>query len=217
MRGGAAMTRILAVDCSLRLTCAALAEGGRVLASEALDLGRRQAAELPLMVERLLRGVGWGWGDIGLLAAANGPGYFTGIRVGAAYASALAYGLGVLLVPVSSLEALALAGGMEGGTLVLVYAGRNSVYSASFDCGDPLEQGEYRGSEISAWLASHEGIPIVSDSPERAAGALGWEAERILPVRPDAAALARAAWRARDRAIPPAELRPAYCRAPTVL
>ena len=42
--------KILAIDCSLRLTCAALSGGG----SFAMDLGRAQAAELPVKVEELL-------------------------------------------------------------------------------------------------------------------------------------------------------------------
>ena len=116
---------LLAVDCSLRLTGVALAREGHAVASETLDLGRRQGAELPLMAERLLRKAGWTWDDIGRVAVTSGPGYFTGIRVGAAYASALAYGLGVPLVPVSSLELLALSRpkGMTGGVLVLSMRG----------------------------------------------------------------------------------------------
>ena len=81
--------RLLAVDCSMRITGVALSECGKAVASESLDLGRRQSEELPLMAERLLSGVGWSWSDIGFVAVTNGPGYFTGIRVGAAWASAI--------------------------------------------------------------------------------------------------------------------------------
>ena len=56
--------RVLALDCSLRLTGVALGEEGREVASEALDLGRRQAAELPLMVARFLDGAGWAVQDL---------------------------------------------------------------------------------------------------------------------------------------------------------
>ena len=189
--------------------------GGRVVASESLDLGRRQAAELPLVAERLLKSAGWAWGDIGLAAAASGPGYFTGIRVGAAWASALAYGLGVKIVGVSSLEMLAAScpDWGAGGALPVVYAGRGFVYAASFGCGDALEQGEYSGEALSAWLAAHEGVAVVSDDPERALSALGLDLP-IRAVRPDATRLAALAWERRATAVHPFEFRVAYCRAP---
>ncbi|MBQ7569551.1 MAG: tRNA (adenosine(37)-N6)-threonylcarbamoyltransferase complex dimerization subunit type 1 TsaB, partial [Synergistaceae bacterium] len=91
--------KILAIDCSLRLTCAALSGGG----SFAMDLGRAQAAELPVKVEELLKNSGVSFSDINYIALANGPGYFTGIRVGAAYAAGLAFALGIKIIPVNSL------------------------------------------------------------------------------------------------------------------
>ena len=95
---------MLVLDCSLRLTGAAVVRRGEVLSRESADLGRRQAAELPLMAERVLTAAGMAFTDVGLAAVTSGPGYFTGIRVGVAYAAALAYGLGVRIVPVSSLK-----------------------------------------------------------------------------------------------------------------
>ena len=83
---------MLVLDCSLRLTGAAVARCGEVLSQESEDLGRRQAAELPLMAERVLAAAGMTFADIDLMAVTSGPGYFTGIRVGVAYAAALAYG-----------------------------------------------------------------------------------------------------------------------------
>ncbi|MCR5347575.1 MAG: tRNA (adenosine(37)-N6)-threonylcarbamoyltransferase complex dimerization subunit type 1 TsaB [Fretibacterium sp.] len=205
---------LLAVDCSLRLTGVALACEGRAAASETQDLGRRQSAELPLIAERLLREAGWTWGDIRRIAVTRGPGYFTGIRVGAAYASALAYGLGVPLVPVSSLELLALSRPEDTGdsVLVLVYAGHGAVYASSFGVETALPQGEYTGPEIAAWLSSHPGVPAISDAPDRALNAIGLDLS-VTCVRPDAARLAEAAWSGRP-AVHPSELRITYCRAP---
>ncbi|MBR1672333.1 MAG: tRNA (adenosine(37)-N6)-threonylcarbamoyltransferase complex dimerization subunit type 1 TsaB [Fretibacterium sp.] len=221
---------LLAVDCSLRLTGVALAAGGKAVVSETRDLGRRQSAELPLVVERLLKDAGWTWGYVRRVAVTSGPGYFTGIRVGAAYALALAYGLGVPLVPVPSLELLALSrpdGTRDGGVLVLVYAGRGAVYAASFGAGpvgNPLRgpdlpQGEYGAEAVAAWLGAHPGVSVISDDPARALGAIGplpagasGPELSVTQVRPDAARLAEAAWG--RPSISPAELRITYCRAP---
>ena len=215
---------MLVLDCSLRLTGAAVARCGEVLSRESADLGRRQAAELPLMAERVLAAAGMVFADIGLTAVTSGPGYFTGIRVGAAYAAALAYGLGVRIVPVSSLEMLASshpafsAGTFseepEGEVLAVVYAGRGFVYAASFGSGaDALPVGEYGGEPLGAWMKGHSGAAAVSDDPGRAAEAAGLTFP-IAPIRPDVVKAAELAWARRACAVSPLEFRAVYCRAP---
>ena len=215
---------MLVLDCSLRLTGAAVARCGEVLSQESEDLGRRQAAELPLMAERVLAAAGMAFADVGLTAVTSGPGYFTGIRVGAAYAAALAYGLGVRIVPVSSLEMLAsshpafsagtFSEESEGEVLAVVYAGRGFVYAASFGSGsDALPVGEYGGEPLGAWMKGHSGAVAVSDDPGRAAEAAGLTFP-IVPIRPDVARAAELAWAQRARAVLPLEFRAVYCRAP---
>ena len=216
---------MLAVDCSMRVTGVAVSEGGRTVAYESLDLGRRQSAELPLMAERLNAKAGLSWDDIDFVAVTNGPGYFTGIRVGVSWAASLAYGLGVPIIPVSSLEMLAysFAPEHEKPVLSMIYAGRNSVYAASFGIGgkpeDDLALGEYSGAEISAWINDNNrgDIYAISDDAERAAASLGVELPLSTPiteVRPNVTRLAELAWAKKDRAVSPMELRVAYCRAP---
>ena len=215
---------MLVLDCSLRLTGAAVARCGTVLAQESADLGRRQAAALPQMAERVLAAAGMAFADVGLTAVTSGPGYFTGIRVGAAYAAALAYGLGVRIVPVSSLEMLAsshpafsagtFSEESEGEVLAVVYAGRGFVYAASFGSGsDALLVGEYGGEPLEAWMKGHSGAVAVSDDPVRAAEAAGLTFP-IVPIRPDVARAAELAWARRAHAVSPLEFRAVYCRAP---
>jgi tRNA threonylcarbamoyladenosine biosynthesis protein TsaB len=222
---------ILAVDCSLRRTNAAVfagaGEGGEVLASESLDIGRRQAAELPLVVERVLAAAGRRLegaklSEVGLMAVTNGPGYFTGLRVGVSYATALAYGLGIEVVPVCTLDMLAHPYTEAGeAALVLVYAGQSRVYAASFGCGGGLSAGEYSLAALESWLPSRAGqrTAIVSDDPQKATQALGAaqiSGLPILPSLPDAAAVARIAQRTRDAAVAPMTLRIAYLREPQI-
>ena len=207
---------ILALDCSLRWTNVAVFQGGDILVSERLDIGRRQAAELPIIVKNALSDAGRSFGQVGLLAVTNCPGYFTGIRVGVSYAAALAYGLGVKVAPVSTLHMLA---GLHARTpvLVAVYAGRERVYAASFGCfgcGDrvKLPTGEYGQDEIEKWLLEHKDAELVSDDPEKTFfPSLGREA---LTVCPDASEVARIAWLNPDTAVNPMELRVSYHRGP---
>lgn len=209
---------ILAIDCSLRLTGAALAVDGMVSASESADHGRRQSAELPLMTEKLLKGAGLDWRDITALALTSGPGYFTGLRVGAAYGSALAYALGVKVIPVSSLEMLA-AGFIlkKEPVLSVVYAGRGFVYAASFGHDEALPAGEYDGAYLEGWLERnikiHKKFTVVSDDPLRASETAGLSFV-IQEVLPSAASAAQLACRDRVMAMSPMELRISYHRAP---
>ena len=193
---------ILAVDCCLKLTGCALMADGKVIASEQADLGRRQSQELPLMAERVLGGLSWDALDY--VAITNGPGYFTGIRVGAAYASGVAYASGAKVIPVSSLEVLAESSGLSGKILAAVYAGHGYVYAW---CDGLLEAGEYTLEDIHAWLAENPDALIISDDPERA----GLEAQR---VRPSLEALCILADKRREQSISPLELKVAYYRAP---
>jgi tRNA threonylcarbamoyladenosine biosynthesis protein TsaB len=214
---------LLAVDCSLRWTGAAVASGGaspKILAAAGLDLGRRQAAELPLLVDCVLEKSGHDLNDVGLIAVTNGPGYFTGTRVGVSWAAALAYALKIRVVPVSSLLMLAYPHLQSGSSaLALVYAGRNRVYAASFGCGDDLRAGEYEQEALASWLNGHKNlsvpVTVVSDDPDRACEALGTRLTYpVLRTLPDAAAVAHIALRRTESPLLPMEIRIAYHRAP---
>ncbi|MDR3264755.1 MAG: tRNA (adenosine(37)-N6)-threonylcarbamoyltransferase complex dimerization subunit type 1 TsaB [Synergistaceae bacterium] len=213
---------LLAVDCSLRWTCVAVCRGGEdasapdAVISERLDLGRRQAAELPLVVDRVLEKSGREPRDVVQIAVTNGPGYFTGIRVGVSWATAFAYGLGIRVVPVSSLLMLAYPYSERGTpALAIVYAGRERVYAASFGCGDDLRAGEHDGESLRSWLDGHSNpdIAVVSDDPERACGAVG-PIRSIRQELPDAAVVARIARRGKTAPVSPMEVGVIYHRAP---
>ncbi|MBQ3653290.1 MAG: tRNA (adenosine(37)-N6)-threonylcarbamoyltransferase complex dimerization subunit type 1 TsaB [Synergistaceae bacterium] len=203
------MSVILSVDCCLRLTGAALMVDGEITASEQGDLGRRQSQELPLMTERLLARSNLAWDFLDYVALTNGPGYFTGIRVGAAYASGVAYASGAKVIPVSSLELLAASSGQAGRVKVLavVYAGHGFVYAS---CEGFLEAGEYTLDEIHEWLTKNPDAVIISDDPQRTA----LQGVQILTVKPDVRTLCELAKNRTQFAISPMELKISYFRAP---
>jgi len=185
---------------------------GNTLISERLDIGRRQAAELPVIVKNALSEAGYSFGQVGLLAVANGPGYFTGIRIGVAYAAALAYGLGVKVAPVSTLHMLAGSQLKKTPVLAAVYAGQERVYAASFGSDDALPAGEYKKDDIEKWLNRHENAEVVSDDPEKAF--LPHLGRKVTLTRPDASEVARIAWHSPETAVHPMNIRVAYHRDP---
>jgi tRNA threonylcarbamoyladenosine biosynthesis protein TsaB len=89
-------------------------------------------------VEWLLGRLGAGWPDIRLVAVSIGPGSFTGLRIGLATGKGLAFALGIPIVGVPTLDALAghvIPG--EGDLVCPVLDARKAqVYAAFFrDCG----------------------------------------------------------------------------------
>ena len=200
---------ILAVDCCTKLTGVALRTDEN-FCSEQKDLGRLQSRELPLMTERLLHENNLSWKNLDYIALTNGPGYFTGIRVGASYATGLAYASGAKIIPVSSLELLSKSYKSSKKILTMIYAGHGFVYA---ECEKFLEAGEYSHEFIKSWLDKtnkNSDVEIISDNPER----IELSNEKILQVNPNLFALIETALQNINRAVNPVELKILYYRAP---
>lgn len=64
----------------------------------------KQSIALPVEAEKFLTECGAKWSDITAIGVVVGPGSFTGIRMGIAYAKGLAIGLNIPVVPVNAFE-----------------------------------------------------------------------------------------------------------------
>lgn len=79
----------LALDTATDQASLALGGAGGVLSRESIAGSRRHAAALLPALERCLTTLGAGYGDLEGIVLADGPGSFTGLRVGASIAKAL--------------------------------------------------------------------------------------------------------------------------------
>lgn len=131
---------LLSIDCSNRWSCLGLAVGGKIAGECNLDLGREQAARLPLLAAELLAGHGLKVRDVTCVAVTVGPGYFTGIRIGMAYAAGLAFALGIGIVPLCSLEAVLRSCPVwnRGVKAPLIAASRERAFSSAYRDGRPV-------------------------------------------------------------------------------
>src|SRR5690348_6294942 len=91
--------------------------------------------------------------DIGAFVVVSGPGSFTGLRVGLAAIKALAEVLQKPIVPVSFLEVVARAAGIDGRIIALLDAGRGQLYSGEYDVSAE------RAQLIQEHLIAREGVP----------------------------------------------------------
>jgi len=130
---------VMAVDTSHARGGAALAVDGRVRGERVFGETSHLVA-LARAVDSLLRDAGLGARDVERVAVVSGPGSFTGLRIGLAWAKGLCAGSGAALVTVGSLELIARAHAGAGLVCTMIDARREEVYGALFDvAGDALE------------------------------------------------------------------------------
>ncbi len=100
---------ILCIETSTNCCSAAIAINGEAKAIRANFTGANHASELPLFVEELMNEARANSWTIDAVALSQGPGSYTGLRIGASLAKGLCYGLNIPLIPVDTLQILCAA------------------------------------------------------------------------------------------------------------
>ncbi|MDO7888127.1 tRNA (adenosine(37)-N6)-threonylcarbamoyltransferase complex dimerization subunit type 1 TsaB [Hymenobacter cheonanensis] len=80
---------------------------GRLLGQAELRLEKSHSTHLTVLIEQLISNTGHAFADLGAVAVSDGPGSYTGLRIGAAAAKGLCFALDVPLLAVGTLPALA--------------------------------------------------------------------------------------------------------------
>ena len=124
---------ILAFETSAKAASVALTESGKLLGEAYQNTGMTHSQTLMVMAEDLLKQCGKTVDDITAVAVAEGPGSFTGVRIGVAAAKGFAWGRELPCYGISTLEAMAVSlGAYEGHVCACMDARRNQVYNALF-------------------------------------------------------------------------------------
>ena len=129
---------LLAFETSAKAASVALFENGKLLGESYQNTGLTHSQTLMVMAEDLLKTAGKTAQDVEAVAVAEGPGSFTGVRIGVAAAKGFAWGSGIPCYGVSTLEAMALGMAIfEGYICPVMDARRSQVYNALFyvNCG----------------------------------------------------------------------------------
>ena len=128
---------ILVIETTGLVSGVALICPDKVIAEFSINSGLTHSQTLMPMIDHMLTAINFDKSDIDAIAASSGPGSFTGLRIGAAAAKGMAFALGVKIVPVSTLDALAYnVFTWEGVIVPIMDARRNQVYTALYSCAD---------------------------------------------------------------------------------
>ncbi len=99
--------RVLALDAATEACSVALLLNGEVIV-RSIESGKSSAQQILTLVEELMAAGQVSLSTLDGIAASIGPGAFTGVRISVAVAQGLAFGAGIPVAPVNTLEALAL-------------------------------------------------------------------------------------------------------------
>ena len=128
---------ILALESSGETASAAVVTEGKVLSEINAANGKTHSETLLPTIDFLLKTTGVTLADVDFVALGAGPGSFTGLRIGAAAAKAICHGAGKRLIPVPSLDALAMNLSGRPGYIAapVMDARRGQVYACLYDVG----------------------------------------------------------------------------------
>lgn len=213
------MSIILAIETSSELASCALLHGERLYTRSSSGVRTHSQSILP-MVQELLAEAGVALKECDAIAFGAGPGSFTGVRTACGIAQGLAYGAGLPVIALVTLDAMALACSQSSGAsdvLAVLDARMGEVYWA-----------QYRGSDLiagPALCAPGEVAPIATPGPITACGngisaypeafaAQPWAGSAMLEIMPHAAQMAQLAQLAlvRGDIVAAADAQPLYLR-----
>lgn len=145
-------TLLLSLETSSPVCSVALhriADGSLVGQSE-LRLDKSHSTHLTILIEQLLANTGHQLAHLAAVAVSDGPGSYTGLRIGAAAAKGLCFALDIPLVAVSTLKALAVQ--VANGTS----RPKNILFCPMLDA---------RRQEVYAAIYTHDGQEVLAPTP----------------------------------------------------
>ncbi|HWA33417.1 MAG TPA: tRNA (adenosine(37)-N6)-threonylcarbamoyltransferase complex dimerization subunit type 1 TsaB [Cyclobacteriaceae bacterium] len=130
------MAVIISIETSTSVCSVALHENGGLVAAKELHQRHAAASQLAVQLEDLFSETRIPKRDIAAVAVSSGPGSYTGLRIGVAFAKGLSFGLEIPMIAIESLSVLASAvSSQQPGELLcpMIDARRMEVYCCLYD------------------------------------------------------------------------------------
>ena len=136
------MSFILNIETATKNCSVSIAKDGQtIICSELADEGYSHAEKLHVFIEEVIVKAGISAHDLKAVAVSQGPGSYTGLRIGVSAAKGLCYALNIPLIAVDTMQTLASQAGVADGKIIpMLDARRMEVYSAIFNSDLTLER-----------------------------------------------------------------------------
>lgn len=213
---------LLAIDTASHFLSIALYDGQQLLAEQTWHTANQHSVELPPAVHHLLNRAGVQPNQLSAVGVAQGPGSFTGLRIGIGVAKGLAMALNISLIPVMTLDIVAAGTPSFDGPLVcMVQAGRGRINYGQYQWqgGEWRLVGELHNATWAEMIAQMDSTPTLINGELDATGeALLQASGKAIELLPPAYRLRRAGFLAQvawtqlqtGHLMPAAEIRPIY-------
>ena len=164
------MIYILNIETSTKNCSVSIAQNGKNIAiKEMANEGYSHAEFLHVFIEKLLEENGLKTKDLHAIAVSQGPGSYTGLRIGVSAAKGLCFAVDIPLIAVETLTVLAHQVHMQNGLIIpMIDARRMEVYSAIFNSKLEKTRGvEAQILDETTFSELNETIYILGDCQEK--------------------------------------------------
>ena len=164
------MPYILNIETATKNCSVALAKEGKTIVSkEIAEEGYSHAERLHVFIEEIIKEAGITFQDLSAVAVSQGPGSYTGLRIGVSAAKGLCFALDIPLIAVDTLQVLASQATVSDGLVIpMLDARRMEVYSAIFNSNfDKIRAVEAEIITQDSFLDFQETLYFVGDCAEK--------------------------------------------------
>jgi tRNA threonylcarbamoyladenosine biosynthesis protein TsaB len=166
---------ILNIETATKNCSVALAKDGEtILCKEIAELGYSHAEKLHVFIKEIVDEAGIELSNLSAVAVSQGPGSYTGLRIGVSTAKGLCYALDVPLIAIDTLTSLSNQVLFQDGLIIpMIDARRMEVYSAIFNSKNEMLR-EVKAEVLTEDSFSDflETVYFIGDSNEKAKSVL---------------------------------------------
>ncbi len=165
------MTYILNLETATKNCSVSISQDGKtILCKEMAEAGYSHAEKLHVFIEESLKESKLSFNDLSAIAVSQGPGSYTGLRIGVSAAKGLCFALNLPLISVDTLQVLASQLSITEGVIIpMIDARRMEVYSAIFTFKfDKIREVQAEILTENSFKGISETIHFVGDCAEKA-------------------------------------------------
>lgn len=165
------MTYILNLETATKNCSVSISQDGKtILCKEMAEAGYSHAEKLHVFIEESLKESKLSFNDLSAIAVSQGPGSYTGLRIGVSAAKGLGFALNLPLISVDTLQVLASQLSITEGVIIpMIDARRMEVYSAIFTSKfDKIREVQAEILTENSFEGFSETIHFVGDCAEKA-------------------------------------------------